>query len=622
MATVRIVVTAVTGAARAAISAIGAGLTRLGTAARAMAGRIAAAVGPMWARLRSGASSTFSAVGAFFRRLPAFATTAARGVLAAFRSMGSSLGSIFASIRSSISSAFRAPSPGGSGGAGGGGAAGAAASVVSMLGVLPQVLLISAAIVHLTALIGNLLPLLQLIAPAAVAGAAGLAVFKFATNGVADALKAGISGDAEKFAEALKGLSFSTQLAVKTMVDLQREWRRTQRAVQEKFWEGAREDLIRLSRAIQLVADRWLPKIASSFATVRTMIANVFTTAANTGQLDKIMEGVHRFFAGLLETVPYLLRALLDVAEVAAPSFGALGEGIGGAAKKFADWIRTLKEDGTLAKWLETAKGIFRQVMEVIGEIGRVIAAIFSGGQKNTDDFLTSLRDGFARLADFLESDAGQRIIATISRIGIWIVQLIEIVSNFWDRAASAFDAISGSADGARSSISAIAGAFGWIGGAIAQLGNLAGAIARVAGGGKTSSITPITKKGSAGGAVPKFYASGSPAPRGMSWVGEHGRELIDWGSGSSGARLYGNGASERMVREGQVSRAEWDRLMAAGWRGDPTDGMEALYPPSQSVQVSAAPGAAQDLLAQLVLKVLRDKLVTLKVVNGRVAAA
>jgi hypothetical protein len=38
-------------------------------------------------------------------------------------------------------------------------------------------------------------------------------------------------------------------------------------------------------------------------------------------------------------------------------------------------------------------------------------------------------------------------------------------------------------------------------------------------------------------------------------------------------------------VKYGSVTQTAWDSLLAQGWRGDPKDGMEALYPPSGKIQ-------------------------------------
>lgn len=620
MASIRILISSSAAGVANGFNAVRNHLTRLAANARVAANRMRNAF------IAGGGLPGFlgrqiSAAGRLFRNLPNFARSAATSVIGVFQRMGNAISSAVSSAVSSIRSSFSRIGSGvggvGGGTAGGGGVAGAAAGVVSMLGVLPQMALYATAIVHLTALVGNLLPLLQLVAPAAVAAGAGLAVFKMATNGIADALKAGMDGDIDKLNEALRKLSPSAKSAVLTLLDLQREWRRTQRAVQEKFWEGARNDFIKVSRALQPVADRWLPRIATAFANVRTMISNVLTTAAKAGQLDKIMAGVHQFFTGLLGSVPFLIRALLDVAEVAAPSFGELGEGIGGAAKKFADWIRDLKEDGTLKRWLDEAKEIFGQVMDVFKEVGRIIAAIFEGGQNDTEDFLTNLRDSLSDLAGWLESDDGQATLHFIADIGsalagviTWIAAVVGWFRSAWDwiaarteglrdSLAGAFGAIAAAVGFAAGIIGTMAGAFGWIEGIIGRLGNLANAIAtvsRAAGG--VSSVT-----GNIGGSIKaagkgilKGFASGGH-PRGLSWVGEHGPELADFGATG---RVYGASQSREMA------------AAAIGGSG-----------PATVITVSSARGAGADPLADAIMDLIRRGKILVKVnTAGRLVSA
>ncbi|WP_372672969.1 hypothetical protein [Amycolatopsis kentuckyensis] len=62
----------------------------------------------------------------------------------------------------------------------------------------------------------------------------------------------------------------------------------------------------------------------------------------------------------------------------------------------------------------------------------------------------------------------------------------------------------------------------------------------------------------------------------------------------AGGLRRFANGGP---VEYGSVPQSTWDSLYAAGWRGDPTDGREALYPPQSTaqsrVQQAIASGAA-----------------------------
>jgi hypothetical protein len=280
-----------------------------------------------------------------------------------------------------------------------------------------KIFIVIAAITTLLGVTGNLLGATQLIAPAIIAAAAGMAVFRMALSGVADALKAGMSGDVEEFNKALKNLHPNAAEAVKTMLDLRREWKSTQQTVQGRFFAGFRDDIIGVSRALQPVAQTWLPKIADAFATARHALRYVFTEAAKSGQLDKIFAGVTKFFQGLMSAVAPLGRALLDVAEVAAGAFGDIGVGIGSAAQKFADWIRQMKENGKLQEWLDKAMHSLGQLKEIAGNVGEMLAAIFGAASDEGENFLEKLNRITQRMADWMNSSDGQELISNLATI-------------------------------------------------------------------------------------------------------------------------------------------------------------------------------------------------------------
>lgn len=269
----------------------------------------------------------------------------------------------------------------------------------------------------LIGVVGNLLGLTQLIAPAVIAAAAGMVTLKMAFNGVSDALQAGMSGDVEELEKALKKLSPSAKSTVLTLLDLRKEWKRTQQTVQERFFAGARDDLITMSRALQPIADKWLPKISSAFGTARHALSFVIAESAKSGQLDKIFAGVTRFFEGLLNSVAPLTRALLDVAEVASSSFGDLGGSIADSANKFADWIRQMKETGKLQEWLDKAKETFNQLKEIAGNLGETLAAIFKTTGDEGASMLEDIAAGTQKLADWANGSDGQKMIDTLASV-------------------------------------------------------------------------------------------------------------------------------------------------------------------------------------------------------------
>lgn len=448
-----------------------------------------------------------------------------------------------------------------------------------------KVILAASAAGVLTGVLGNLLPIVQLVAPAVVAAGAAMAVFKLSLSGVGDALKAGMDGDIEKLNEALKKLSPSAKSTVLTLLDLRKEWKSTQQAVQEKFFAGARNDLISVSRAIQPIADKWLPKLASAFGMARHALQYVFTEAAKSGQLDTIFAGVTKFFEGLMNSVAPLARAFLDVAEVASGTFGEMGGGIAGAAQKFSDWIREMKNNGQLKEWLDKAKKAFGELKDILVNVGGILKGIFQASSDEGEDMLSQINKSTKSMSDWANSGDGQKTIDFISSILKLLGQVaplfetwaayMESMGVFWE---ALWDGIK----------SVFKGAVDWILGGYEMVFRAAGAAARAMGmdglanklegaanavGGfkdkvnayldgirKTVDITVnyrarmIGNHLVSGSQQSGSYSSGIGGVAtggyrtGLRWVGEYGPELADFGAGG---RTYNHNDSMKMASSG-----------------------------------------------------------------------
>lgn len=450
--------------------------------------------------------------------------------------------------------------------------------------------------------VGNLLGLSQLLAPAVVAVGAAFATWKLATKGFGDALNA---SDAEELAAALKKLSPSAQSAALTLRDLGREWKSTQQKVQEAFFKGARQDFIMLSHAMQAIADRWLPQLAKSFANLRMWMTQALTAAAVSGQLDTIMAGVKRFFDGIAAAIPYLTQAFLDIAEVAAPSFGDLGDKIGDSARRFAEWIRMLKDTGALKAWLDRAKETFNKIVDIGKEIGGVFQEIFksAGGGEG---FLDNLKNSIAKFREWLASENGKEFISgfvrgaeALANLVVWIgrvaedfAALREWLRGIGDRIQSIFTAIGSAATAAFAIISGGGSSFGWITGAISRLDSLVGAvrgavsainmalsairttvfidiITRRFDNGSQGYAKPISGGGSGGSRPPKYYAKGGRVSAGQPVVvGDGGRPelFVPDSAGRILPRVPTGGAGPMTTAAATVLRIEAAPGHAGNW--------------------------------------------------------
>lgn len=581
-----------------------AALARTSAALRAMAARVRAAAARFAAAARL--SSTYTAA---LGRLAAALRRVAVAALAAARAIG---GSLVRAMRQAARAAF---------------------SLLRTMALMAARFAaigtpIIAVAVALVPVIANLAGAVQLLAPAVIAVVAAFATWKLATKGFGDALSADTTEDLEA---ALKKLSPTARQAALTLRDLRQEWKSTQQKVQDAFFKGARDDFIMLSRAIQPIADRWLPQLATSFGNLRRGISQAFAAAADSGQLDTIMAGVKRFFDGIAAAVPSLLQAFLDIAEVAAPSFGDLGDSIGNAAQRFADWIRMLKEDGTLKAWLDKAKETFQKLMDIGKEVGRVIAAIFKGPDEE-GDFLANLKNSIREFADWLESENGQAVVEffmdvaeAIANVIVWISDAIAWFQRGWDgfreagegmrnALVAAFAAIGGAGTALFAIIRGGVNAFGWIGDVIGRMGGLVAAV-RGAVTGINAALSlirttvfidiitrnrtqgyakPIGGGSGSGGGGAKFYAKGGPFSAGQfAVVGEDGPEFVQFGRSG---RVYSNRESMAMAAAGGADRGGIQQVAA------PTNanrGILRAYEKAFRRQVrTAARGSAQRYLS------------------------
>lgn len=460
-----------------------------------------------------------------------------------------------------------------------------------------------------TGVVGNLLGAIQLAAPAAIAAGSAMAVLKMSLSGVSEALSAGIEGDTEKFNKALSKLPFEAKRAVMTLVDLQREWRRTQQVVQNNFFKGFREDVIPLSRALQPVADRWLPKIADSFARARTEVMKLLTEAAKSGQLDTIMGGVTRFIDGLLKSLTPLTQAFLEVADVASGSFGDIGDDIDGAAQKFADWIHQMKESGKLQEWRDKAIKTFGQIKDIAVNLGKTIGAIFGASSDSGANSMESMVKWSKDLSDWANSSEGQGVISFWSSLlGFMskISPVLKIVLDYmtamgvfwrlvWDDMKMRFQVAVGWILGGWEKVLRAAATAADAMGMDSLAGKLRNAADSVAGfrDDVNRSLDGIKKNvditvnyharllgdhrqrrdsfsgdylGGGG------FATGG-LPRGLAVVGENGPEIADFGATG---RVWNNGASRRMMAQSQSAPQPVNIYVSPGHghSGNPMVGM------------------------------------------------
>lgn len=496
----------------------------------------------------------------------------------------------------------------------------------------------------LVGVIGNLIPLVMLIAPAAAT--AGLAVIglKLAFNGMSDALSAGLSGDTEAFEKALKKLPPSAANVVRTLVKLRDVWKPLAKDFQNRVFEGASGELNALSGLIKPIADKWLPKLAMRFAETRNQLANGLANFAADGRLEAVWRNLQVAASAFLRTIFPIARVLGDVLEVAAPRFAALAETISILVQRFSDWVRASRDNGNLQKWLDKAMETFGKLKDIAVNVFKIIGAIFKGSGNEGDDMLDQIVRATEKIAEWANGGDGQMIINIISKIvqflgqaapvfeawSTWFGGVVIIVKAAWDGISAVFRAAIGlwiSYLGGM--VVAAAKAFGWIPGigpklkaAAAEFEEYKNRVNRSLDG-IQDEVVNITyhvrevRSGattSARGGGLQFNAHGGNAT-GQRMVHDQGPEIVDFSRGM----VYNNNQTKRMMSAISVlAGGGAPGAGSTGGSGGSGRGGAPVY-----VRADAAPGSMGAAVAALLNMATRAGQLTLRVdPSGRVTGA
>lgn len=415
--------------------------------------------------------------------------------------------------------------------------------------------------------VADLSGLIALIAPAAVAGGVALGIFKLGLNGISEAFEAGLSGDAKEFDKALAKLSPHAQDFARSGVAIVKAWRPVQKAVQEALFSAGNLPhwARRLSIELRPLAERWLPGIAAAFSKAGAKAAEFIIKPENLQRINDLLGSTKATLEAALPIAGDFGKIFLTIASVAGPRLTIVTQLIGKMVDKFAEFVERSGQSGSMGGWIDKAIETGKKLFGILGQIGRLIGAVFSAGEGQGQSFLDTIEDLISRWADFMESPEGQTFIQMIGAIGIAIYKLAAIIPEVLNAIRPAINVWQQFILGAFALIIVgAAKAFGWMPGLGPKLQNAANdflkfrdQVNRALDGidDETVNVTVRYREtGRALGISNDFSsgiggrAAGGPTTGfGLTRINERGDEAVRLPTGSM---VYPAGQSQRMLRE------------------------------------------------------------------------
>lgn len=270
--------------------------------------------------------------------------------------------------------------------------------------------------VQLLATVAELAPLLSLSAaiPGALAGAAGAAiVLKAAMLGVGDAFKAAFEGDSAKFQESLKRLAPEAQKVAIAFQEAVKPIKEVQQALQNTVFQGLAPTFSAAVNSLLPLKDI-LGTVANEFNRTAQTALQFAAAPATFDFLQASISQVGGVIFDLNNVLGGLLAGFRDAGTVGLQAFGGLGTTIASVAERFGAWMSQISASGQLAGWIDQAKTVLSQLLNIIGNIGTVFGAAVGAASSAGSGFLGILNQATTQLAAFAKSAEGSAAIQNI----------------------------------------------------------------------------------------------------------------------------------------------------------------------------------------------------------------
>lgn len=234
------------------------------------------------------------------------------------------------------------------------------------------------------------------------AAAAAMGVFKLATVGVGEALKAA-GGSAEKFKEAIKNLSPEAQKFAKAVRAAMPELKAFQQGIQDSFFQGADRQVGKFVAAVQAISGP-ARAVAAVMGQIARDIVNFVTQGKTINGVKTILGGVYDFLQNINGTLGPLVQSFIGLAAQAGQFGGTLGGAVAASLTKLADFMDSIDLKALFAAALPIVKSLGSFLADV-GAIAGQLFSVFSTDGANAAGILADLA---SQLREFLSSAQGQ----------------------------------------------------------------------------------------------------------------------------------------------------------------------------------------------------------------------
>lgn len=317
-----------------------------------------------------------------------------------------------------------------------GGEVGSVLKIAAFAVLIPIVIQLAGALVQLGGAIFAL--------PAAFGvAAAAIAPLIIGFQGFGEAVGAGLSGDTEKFNEALKGLAPSARSVVKEFVSLGPVLKSIKATVQQALFAPLVGAIKPLATTLLPMLRTGLGLVAGALGRMLAGFADLFASNDIVEAFGDVFESTARIVDRLSPSLVNLTGVLIGVMEKGLPFVERFFGSLSGGIDSLTAWLSRIQQNSQLNDWLERAAHILGTIVSIAKTFGIYLAEALGGeigdnGTKFLDDFKVKLEEMLA----FIRSPAGKETLHNLGVLLKWVGNIFIFLIGLEPAMAAGFNGI------------------------------------------------------------------------------------------------------------------------------------------------------------------------------------
>lgn len=255
--------------------------------------------------------------------------------------------------------------------------------------------------------------------PAVILGyQAALGGLKLALSGVSTAFGEALTGDAEKFNEALEDLSPKAVAAAREVRALKPAFEDLRSTVQDSFFSQITGEITKTAAALEGPLTKGLSNIAEGWGRAANNALEYIRGAQGVSNIRDILGASGEAIDGLALGTNKLTAGFLQIAASVSEAFGErFGGAIAGATEGIGTFLQDAAKSGRAVAWVEGALTVFKQLGAIVGNIGTILGTVFSQAAEAGGGLLARFEQMTGQVAEFVQSAEGTKIINSLFEV-------------------------------------------------------------------------------------------------------------------------------------------------------------------------------------------------------------